>query len=127
MPVRDTLLSVSSDPPYLFSLSSIRSNILHVATVHGPVTQQHFLFNMNINARIVQLVRNSADPVRGDAILRAARRLVDPIGMGSQYKVLGITGNGARRTPEGKEGEEDVVWPFVKDEENTKTQVDVRP
>ena len=80
---------------------------------------------MNINARVAQLVRNSADPVRGGAILRAARRLVDPIGMGSQYKVLGVTGEGARRTPEGKP-EEDVVWPFVKDEGNTKAQVDVR-
>lgn len=121
MPVRDISLSISFNLSCSHNFPRHAYNIL--ATVHGPVTQQHFLFNMNINARIAQLVRNSADPVRGDAILRAARRLVDPIGMGSQYKVLGITGNGAQRAQEGKE---DVVWPFVKDEGNAKAQVDVR-
>lgn len=67
---------------------------------------------MNINARVAQLVRNSADSVRGNDILRATRRLIDPIGMGTEYKVLGITGAGARQPRV-----EDLVWPFVQIDE----------
>lgn len=40
----------------------------------------------------------------------AARRLVDPNGMGQQYKVLAVTGTGARKGEKSEMGE---VWPFV--------------
>ena len=66
---------------------------------------------MGIDARVARLTaaKASTDTAGKEDIARAARRLVDPTGMGVQYKVLGITGTGGRELNDG-EGE---VWPFV--------------
>ena len=64
---------------------------------------------MNMEARIGKLILETKEKERRLAIVAAARRLVDPTGMGKQYKVLGITGTGGRKSAE----EESEVWPFV--------------
>ena len=66
---------------------------------------------MNMEARIGRLILETKEKERRLAIVAAARRLVDPTGMGQQYKVLGITGTGGRKVAEGQEESE--VWPFV--------------
>ena len=58
---------------------------------------------MGIGPRVSALQRAAASPARADALREAAARLVDPAGMGREYKVMGVTG----RT------EADGVWPFV--------------
>ncbi|KAI5118137.1 hypothetical protein M0805_001736 [Coniferiporia weirii] len=83
------------------------------AVSHGAITQHKFLRNMGIEARVARLVQakkaEGAGDINRNDIAVAARRLFDLTGMGSQYKVLGITGNGARTLAEG----ESEVWPFV--------------
>ncbi|KAN0134557.1 S-adenosyl-L-methionine-dependent methyltransferase [Lactarius tabidus] len=77
------------------------------AMAHGPLSQRSFLLQMGLGTRVNALQRTAASPERGDALTEAAARLVDPVGMGKEYKVMGLTG-GAARTADA-EG----VWPFV--------------
>ena len=55
------------------------------------------------------LVRNAKTDERRSHIQDAAKRLVDPIGMGKEYQVMGITnfGNGAAAQAPID------VWPFI--------------
>ncbi|KAF8212501.1 S-adenosyl-L-methionine-dependent methyltransferase [Mycena galopus ATCC 62051] len=66
---------------------------------HGPLAQSTFLQGMGLDMRVDVLVKGKAeeDAVR---IREAARRLVDPAGMGGQYQVMGVGGDG-------------LVWPFL--------------
>ncbi|CAO1623462.1 unnamed protein product [Parajaminaea phylloscopi] len=80
----------------------------------GPMFQSHFLASLGLSQRVEALVRaNAASPEKASGIESAAKRLVDPTGMGGQYKVLGIDG---AKTMEGGQRievtEEDKVWPF---------------
>jgi hypothetical protein len=60
---------------------------------------------MGIGARIATLQREAASSERADALEKAAARLVDAMGMGKEYNVMGVTaGTGAA---------EEEVWPFV--------------
>ena len=64
---------------------------------------------MGLRLRVDALVRNAKTDERRTAIRDAAKRLVDPVGMGKEYQVMGITnfGSGAEaRSPAD-------VWPFV--------------
>lgn len=56
----------------------------------GPMFQSHFLQSLGIEKRVETLVKNAKDKERGKEIDQAAKRLIDPNGMGAQYKVLGI-------------------------------------
>lgn len=56
----------------------------------GPMFQSHFLQALGIEQRVEALVKNAKDTERGKEIDQAAKRLVDPNGMGAQYKVMGI-------------------------------------
>jgi NADH dehydrogenase [ubiquinone] 1 alpha subcomplex assembly factor 7 len=72
---------------------------------------------MGLWLRVNALVRNAQSGEREKAILEAAQRLVDPIGMGKEYKVMGIVA-----------GDETTafsdIWPFVevKEERNEHEQ-----
>jgi NADH dehydrogenase [ubiquinone] 1 alpha subcomplex assembly factor 7 len=74
---------------------------------HGPLLQRSFLLHMGLGTCINVLQLAAASPERGDMLGQAAARLVDPIGMGKEYKVMGVTGSAAR-TADAEE-----VWPFV--------------
>lgn len=84
--------------------------------------QSHFLTAMELTSRVQALVGGSTDPERKKTIESAAKRLIDPTGMGGQYKVLAFENRGEARSMEVKEEEEeeepqvvkeeDRVWPF---------------
>lgn len=71
----------------------------------GPMFQSHFLATLGLAPRVEALVKAASGSGNGSGrakeIESSAKRLVDPTGMGAQYKVLGI---------EGGAGQE--VWPF---------------
>jgi hypothetical protein len=50
---------------------------------------------MGLGTRANALQRAAASPEHGDALAEAAARLVDPAGMGKEYKVMGLTGGAA--------------------------------
>lgn len=58
---------------------------------------------MGISARVDALRHAAVSSDRADALGKGVARLVDPVGMGRQYKVMGVTG--------GREVGE--VWPFI--------------
>ena len=74
---------------------------------------------MGLNTRVDALRRAAASPERADALGEAAARLVDPAGMGREYKVLGVTSARAR-DPKG-------VWPFVAGEIGEKEEAQYQP
>ncbi|KAI0029274.1 S-adenosyl-L-methionine-dependent methyltransferase, partial [Vararia minispora EC-137] len=59
------------------------------ATRHGPLTQHDFLTRMGMHLRVKKL-QDAARPERRKSIEDAANRLVDLMGMGKQYKVMGV-------------------------------------
>lgn len=65
---------------------------------------------MGYHARLSKLLNTAAEEIRNLRIRQAGQRLIDPIGMGKQYQVLGVTGNG--RLESKGVGEE--VWPFIR-------------
>ncbi|KAG6856503.1 hypothetical protein H0H87_003696 [Tephrocybe sp. NHM501043] len=58
---------------------------------HGPLTQSEFLQKMGMSVRVMALARQAKDEERRAAIVDAAERLVDPVGMGKEYKVYGFS------------------------------------
>lgn len=84
---------------------------IYTATPLGPLTQEAFLMRMGLPARVEALKRTATSGERAADIERAAKRLVDKTGMGSQYLFMGIVGK--RADEEGVKAEE--RWPFVKD------------
>ncbi|KAG5647366.1 hypothetical protein DXG03_000434 [Asterophora parasitica] len=60
-------------------------------TTHGPITQQDFLSRMGIALRVEALARKAETKERSTAIWAAADRLVDPAGMGKEYKIMAFT------------------------------------
>ncbi|KAG6919198.1 hypothetical protein DXG01_008496 [Tephrocybe rancida] len=58
---------------------------------HGPVTQSEFLQKMGMSLRVNALARQAENEERRNAIVDAAERLVDPAGMGKEYKVYGFS------------------------------------
>ncbi|EPT01632.1 hypothetical protein FOMPIDRAFT_1119884 [Fomitopsis schrenkii] len=98
-------LTVNVDFAYL------KEALAGVATPLGPLTQEAFLMRMGLPARVEALKRTATSGERAADMERAAKRLVDKTGMGSQYQVMGIVG---KRTDEESVRAEE-RWPFVKD------------
>lgn len=59
-------------------------------TTHGPLSQADFLTSLGFLPRLEGLLRN-AKADRKELIESGAKRLVDTLGMGKEYKVMGIT------------------------------------
>lgn len=66
------------------------------------LSQGEFLLSMGLQERVKKLVKTAEDAERKTLIEGGASRLVDPKGMGGQYKVMGIVSK--------NEGQN--VWPF---------------
>jgi len=98
-------LTVNIDFAYL------KEALAGVATPLGPLAQGTFLTSMGLTARVEALKKAAKSEERAAEIDRAANRLVDKTGMGSQYQVMGIVG--ARRDESSVRVEE--RWPFVQD------------
>ncbi|KAJ8594668.1 DUF185-domain-containing protein [Rhizopogon salebrosus TDB-379] len=77
-------------------------------STHGPISQRDFLTRMGIQIRAAGLARSASSPERRRAIEDGANRLVDSLGMGEQYKVLGVV---AKSSGEGHDVGD--VWPFT--------------
>ena len=75
-----------------------------IATTYGPIFQGAFLERMGLELRLQSLLKAAGSEKQQKEIRTAAARLVDPIGMGKEYQVMGITN---------KESKETVVWPFL--------------
>lgn len=67
-----------------------------------------FLDRMGIQLRVEGLKKAAISEDRKRSIEESTRRLVDPLSMGKEYKVMGITS----QHPMGAEVGE--VWPFIK-------------
>ncbi|KAI9567367.1 S-adenosyl-L-methionine-dependent methyltransferase [Boletus coccyginus] len=74
-----------------------------LVTPHGTLSQGTFLNEVGIQLRAERLIKAATTKERKTAIAQSVNRLVDPLGMGGQYAVLGIT-----TTPK-----EEAVWPFL--------------
>lgn len=95
----------------------LREAMEDLVTTHGPIPQSTFLERMGLRLRVDALVRNSKTDERRPAIWDAAKRLVDPTGMGKEYQVMGITnfGSDSEALAFGE------VWPFVEVKEEKDT------
>lgn len=71
----------------------------------GPIPQSTFLLQLGLAPRLQKLLDAAPSPDRRADLARGARRLVDPMGMGEQYQVMGLVG--------GKIAGE--VYPFIDD------------
>ncbi|KZT67935.1 DUF185-domain-containing protein [Daedalea quercina L-15889] len=96
-------LTVNVDFAYL------KEALAGVATPLGPLTQETFLTRMGIAARVDALRRSASSEQRAAEIEKAANRLVDKTGMGSQYQVMGVVS--ARADESSVRAEE--RWPFI--------------
>lgn len=76
---------------------------VRLVTPHGILSQGSFLNEVGIQLRADRLIKAATNVERRTAIAESVNRLVDPLGMGGQYAVLGIT-----TTPK-----EEAVWPFL--------------
>lgn len=79
----------------------------------GPMFQAHFLMALGLMPRVDALVRaNSESPEKASDIESAAKRLIESVGMGAQYKVLGIEGKQSGDGGKQAEPEADKIYPF---------------
>ncbi|WRT65970.1 uncharacterized protein IL334_002921 [Kwoniella shivajii] len=70
----------------------------------GPIPQSSFLLSLGLQPRLRKLI-DSAPEERKEDIRKSAQRLIDPLGMGAQYQVMGISSG------ELKPGED--IYPFI--------------
>ena len=56
---------------------------------HGPIPQSQFLLALGLEPRMAKLLA-SAEGERKEDIRKGATRLIDTLGMGSQYQIMGI-------------------------------------
>ncbi|WFD43321.1 hypothetical protein MPSI1_001982 [Malassezia psittaci] len=79
------------------------------AQSYGPMTQRDFLASLGLNMRLKKLLEDNP-PSRSKDIQQAAARLVDPTGMGEQYKVLCVS---AERAEKAGERSPEEIYPFL--------------
>lgn len=79
------------------------------ATTCGPISQGAFLERMGLELRLQSLLKAAGSENRRKEIRNAAARLVDPISMGREYQVMGIT----NRLPKSEKSKDRVIWPFI--------------
>ncbi|KAN0127809.1 S-adenosyl-L-methionine-dependent methyltransferase, partial [Lactarius tabidus] len=77
------------------------------ATAYGPLLQHSFLLQMGLSTHVNTLQCAAAFPECGKLLSQAAAHLMEPIGMGKEYKVMGMTGSAVHTAD--AEG----MWPFV--------------
>lgn len=92
-------------------------NPTFTATPLGPISQAQFLISLGLQPRLRKLL-DTAPPERREAIEKGAKRLIDVLGMGSQYQVMGVVSG----EPEMKEG----IYPFPVKKETVESKV-LRP
>ncbi|KAF8121754.1 S-adenosyl-L-methionine-dependent methyltransferase [Boletus edulis] len=81
----------------------LKEVLADLVTPHGTLSQGTFLNEVGVQLRADRLIKAAPTGERRTAIAESVNRLVDPLGMGGQYAVLGMT-----TTPK-----EEAVWPFL--------------
>lgn len=87
----------------------LKESLGHDVTSLGTLRQGEFLERLGVQLRAASLIRAAPTMERKKAIEDDVSRLVDPLGMGGQYAVLGITSE--------KKGDQG-CWPFLDVEHN---------
>lgn len=72
--------------------------------------QSHYLVSMGMNVRVEKLLKESKSS--DNTIQSSAKRLIDPTGMGAQYKVMGVESRGGVSEGSKDVAEEQRVYPF---------------
>ncbi|WOO85733.1 Protein arginine methyltransferase NDUFAF7, mitochondrial [Vanrija pseudolonga] len=79
----------SSDLTANVDFAYLRESLEGVATCYGPISQASFLLALGLEPRLTSLLSSAADdPDKQRRIRRGAQRLIDEMGMGSQYQVM---------------------------------------
>lgn len=86
-----------------------------VARPLTAIPQLQFLLSLGLQARLTSLLASAATDERREDMRKGAQRLIDPLGMGEEYKVMGIE-------PLGGDGE---VYPFPSAPADSKSEVEV--
>ncbi|KAF9000650.1 S-adenosyl-L-methionine-dependent methyltransferase [Cyathus striatus] len=81
----------------------LKESMSDLVSTYGPISQATFLERMGLQIRVDALVRAATSDERKDTIRKGAERLVDLVGMGKDYQVLGIA----------KQRNQQDVWPFI--------------
>jgi NADH dehydrogenase [ubiquinone] 1 alpha subcomplex assembly factor 7 len=63
------------------------------ATPLGPISQSQFLLSLGLQPRLNKLLVSAPSDQRRAELRNGAKRLVDTLGMGSQYQALGVVPN----------------------------------
>ncbi|GAA5893119.1 class I SAM-dependent methyltransferase [Sporobolomyces salmoneus] len=79
------------------------------ATPHGPLPQSAFLTSLGLAPRLAALMKNATSEERKKEIDSSGKRLIDGLGMGGQYKVMGIT---PKQHSEKGKGAKEECYPF---------------
>lgn len=85
----EALSDVGSCQFFHFFLKST-DDFTRLATTHGPLPQADFLNSLGLLARLRGLLAKAPEE-RKSEIESAAKRLVDTMAMGKEYKVMAIT------------------------------------
>ncbi|KAK8865615.1 hypothetical protein IAR55_000759 [Kwoniella newhampshirensis] len=67
----------------------LRESLTGTATPLGPIPQSQFLLSLGLQPRLRKLL-DTAPPERRELLSQGAQRLIDTLGMGSQYQVMGV-------------------------------------
>lgn len=68
--------------------------------VYGPITQNSFLSHMGLMIRLEKLFAGAGgDKAKMDRIREGAQRLINPVQMGNEYSVMGISTNDGPQHP----------------------------
>jgi NADH dehydrogenase [ubiquinone] 1 alpha subcomplex assembly factor 7 len=94
--------------PTVFICTAIIHEIT-IVTTYGPISQGVFLERMGLELRLQSLLKSAGSENQRKEIREAAARLVDPIGMGNEYQVMGIS----NELPKPEESKDTVIWPFI--------------
>ncbi len=66
-----------------------------------------FLMALGLQTRLSKLIDNAPNDDRRQDLQQAVKRLIDPLGMGTQYQVMGVAPLGQA------DGEPEVFYPFA--------------
>ncbi|KIK55182.1 hypothetical protein GYMLUDRAFT_248977 [Collybiopsis luxurians FD-317 M1] len=74
--------------------SYLKESMEDLVPVYGPMTQSRFLSTIGLMARLERLLAASkGDDEKRNRILQGAQRLINPVQMGGEYSVLGMSTN----------------------------------
>jgi NADH dehydrogenase [ubiquinone] 1 alpha subcomplex assembly factor 7 len=78
----------------------LKESMQDLVPVYGPITQNQFLSHMGIMVRLEKLFAGAGgDKTKMDRIREGAQRLINPVQMGNEYSVLGISTNNGPQHP----------------------------